>query len=77
MVFGSFETDHGRGRYDYRHRKIDMPLFDGVNPDGWIIQAERYFAIYQLLNGEKIEAAVLSLSGDAQLGIGGLTDRRR
>lgn len=29
------------------------------------MQAERYFAIYQLINEEKLEAAILSLSGDA------------
>lgn len=64
MSFGSF-GDEGRGRYEYRHRKIDMPTFDGTDPDGWILQAERYFAIYQLINEEKMEAAILSLQGDA------------
>lgn len=64
LSFGSFEGG-GRGRYDYRQRKIDMPTFDGTDPDGWILQAERYFAIYGLINEEKVEAVVLSLSGDA------------
>lgn len=46
-VFGTREQyESGRGRYDYRTRKIDMPLFDGTDPDGWILHAERYFAIY-------------------------------
>ncbi|KAL4588357.1 hypothetical protein LXL04_001241 [Taraxacum kok-saghyz] len=51
--------------HEYRHRKVDMPAFNGTDPDGWILQAERYFAIYQLIDEEKLEAAVLSLSGDA------------
>ncbi|KAL4568635.1 hypothetical protein LXL04_024250 [Taraxacum kok-saghyz] len=42
-----------------------MPFFDGTDPDGWILQAERYFAIYQLINEEQIEAAILSLNGEA------------
>lgn len=66
LVFGSFDDwNQGKGRFEYKHRKVDMPTFDGKDPDGWILQAERYFAIYQLLNEEKIEAAVLSLKGDA------------
>lgn len=66
LVFGSFNgTNQGKGRFEYRYRKIDMPAFDGKDPDGWILQAERYFAIYQLLDGEKVEAAVLSLNRDA------------
>lgn len=66
LVFGSFDGGNlGKGRYDYRQRKIDMTTFDGTDPDGWILQAECYFAIYQLINEEKVEAAVLSLSGDA------------
>ncbi|KAL4558953.1 hypothetical protein LXL04_031079 [Taraxacum kok-saghyz] len=68
LVFGTWENPNppvNRGRYNYRSRKIDMPLFNGTDPDGWILQAERYFAIYQLLNEEKMEAAVLSLGGDA------------
>lgn len=68
LVFGTlYQTNNntGGGRYEFRHRKIDMPTFDGTDPDGWILQAERYFAIYQLLDEEKITAAVLALSGDA------------
>ncbi|KAL4567642.1 hypothetical protein LXL04_023231 [Taraxacum kok-saghyz] len=61
------DTDGKRGgrRYEYRHRNIDMPSFDGKDPDGWILQAERYFDIYGLINEEMVEAAVLSLSEDA------------
>ncbi|KAL4558785.1 hypothetical protein LXL04_036987 [Taraxacum kok-saghyz] len=63
---GGFVYEGGKsGRYEYRHRKVDMPAFNGTDPDGWILQAERYFAIYQLINEEKLEAAILSLSGDA------------
>ncbi|KAL4572797.1 hypothetical protein LXL04_019582 [Taraxacum kok-saghyz] len=33
--------NQGRGRFDYRHRKVDMPAFDGGDVDGWVLQAER------------------------------------
>lgn len=44
-----------------------MPLFDGTNPDGWILRAERYFQFYRLTEEDKIEAAVVALEGDALL----------
>lgn len=66
IVFGSMPpSETGRGKYEYRHRKIDMLGLDGSDPAVWILQAERYFAFYQLNNGEKLEAAILALSGDA------------
>ena len=44
---------------------MDLPMFVGANPDGWIFRAERYFSFYNLTEEEKIEFAVLSLDGDA------------
>lgn len=33
LIFGSFDGNNaGRGRYEYRHRKINMPSFDGTQP---------------------------------------------
>ncbi|KAL4575031.1 hypothetical protein LXL04_021871 [Taraxacum kok-saghyz] len=61
----TFEGARGGACFEYRHRKVDMLTFDRKDPDGWILQAERYFTIYQLIDEEKIEAAVLSLNGDA------------
>lgn len=52
---------------NWRFRKLDMPLFDGSNPDGWIIRAERYFTFYRLGESEKLEAAVVAIEGDALL----------
>lgn len=59
------EHTYGEGDFDYKHHKVDMSLFDGTNPNGWIVQAERYFAIYKLINEEQVEADILSLSRDA------------
>lgn len=48
-------------------KKLDLPVFEGQNPDGWILRAERYFSFYRLGEDEKLEAAVVSLDGDALL----------
>lgn len=57
------ENDGHRGNWKYR--KLDLPQFDGTNPDGWILRAERYFAFYRLNDEEKLEAAVVGFDGDA------------
>ena len=54
-------------RFDFRFRKLGMPLFDGTNPDGWFMKAERYFALNRFSNEEKLEAAVVAFEGDALL----------
>ena len=46
-------------------RKLEMPIFTGDNSDGWIFQAECYFAINQLAENEKLTVAGVSLDGDA------------
>lgn len=51
----------------WRAKKLDLPLFNGSNPDGWIIRAERFFSFYRLSEVERVEAAVVSLEGDALL----------
>lgn len=50
-----------------RFRKLDMPLFDGENPDGWILRAERYFNFYKISETDKLEATVVALESDALL----------
>lgn len=44
-----------------------MPLFDDTNPDGLILRAERFFNFYGLTVGEKVEAIVVALEGQALL----------
>lgn len=59
--------DGSNGGNNWRYRKLDMPLFDGDNPDGWILRSERYFNFYKLSEGDKLEAAIVALEGDALL----------
>ena len=56
-------NDEGRG--NWRSWKLDLPVFYGEEPDGWILQAERYFTFYSLSEKEKVESAVVSLEGAA------------
>ncbi|XP_010270441.1 PREDICTED: uncharacterized protein LOC104606771 [Nelumbo nucifera] len=46
-------------------RKLELPIFYGENPDGWLFRAERYFEINGLLPAECLRAAVVCLEGDA------------
>lgn len=40
-------------------------MFDGTNPDRWILRAERFFNFYGLTEVEKVEATVVALEGKA------------
>lgn len=62
-----FEGNIGNNRNNWRHKKLDMPLFDGTNPDGWILIVERFFSFYGLTEAEKVEATVVALEGSALL----------
>ncbi|CAH1421759.1 unnamed protein product [Lactuca virosa] len=55
------------GGANWRFQKLDMPLFDGNFPDGWVLRAERYFKFCRLSEEDKVEAAVVALEGDALL----------
>lgn len=55
----------GGGRGNWRYRKLDMPIFDGSDPDGWILRVERYFAFYFRTKVEMLEAVAVALEGDA------------
>lgn len=61
------EDEFGHTGGNWRYRKLDLPIFDGTNPDGWLLRAERYFSFYRLSEEEKLEAAVVGFDGDALL----------
>ena len=54
-----------RGGGNWRHKKLDMPGFEGTDPDGWFLRAEKFFSFYGLSESEKMEAAVVAMEGDA------------
>lgn len=49
-----FDEETGRGsnentRSNWKYCKLDLPKFNGENPDGWILREERYFTFWPLL----------------------------
>ncbi|KAL8088363.1 hypothetical protein AgCh_038219 [Apium graveolens] len=53
----------GGSNSNWRYKKLDMPVFDGIYPDGWILQVERYF-FYRMTEEEMLEAAAVAMEGD-------------
>lgn len=41
------EGGSGRGPGTWQYRKLDMPIFDGSDPYGWVLRIERYFNFYR------------------------------
>lgn len=60
---------HGGGLFtgnsNWRYRKLDMPIFDGADPDGWVLRAERYFHFYRMSEEEMLDAAAIAMDRDA------------
>lgn len=58
-------TDQGKEEgIWWQVRKLEMPLFSGKNPEGWLFHAERYFEVNGLSKRAKIGAIGVSLDGD-------------
>lgn len=56
---------HHDGTGNQKHKILDMPLFEGSTPDGWILT--RGISSSTSCRGRQIEAMVMSLKGDALL----------
>lgn len=41
VVDGGSGGGPGSSNSNWRYRKLDMPVFDGSDPDGWILRVER------------------------------------
>ena len=48
-----------------KHRKLELPIFEGEDPLGWIFRVERYFTVNGVTEAERLDAAVVSLEGKA------------
>ena len=46
-------------------RKVELPNFDGNDPSGWLIRAEKFFAIHEVKPDAKVEMACVSMDGPA------------
>lgn len=52
--------------------KLGLPRFTGEDPQGWLYQAEEYFAFHSIGEGAKIHIEALHMSKDALVWIRGL-----
>ncbi|KAF4362503.1 hypothetical protein G4B88_023916 [Cannabis sativa] len=52
-------------RRHVRLRRLELPTFEGVDPDGWVMRAEKHFALQRFNNEEMVEAATISFEGKA------------
>ena len=60
------EARAGEGsRVEILTRRLEMPIFEGWNPKGWIFRVERFFFTHGMTEEEKIAAAIISLDGKA------------
>ena len=57
----------GVKRQEYRGRCLELPIFEGDDPNSWVFRAKRYFTVNQLTDAEKLESAALSFEGEALL----------
>ncbi|KAA0055926.1 transposon Tf2-1 polyprotein isoform X1 [Cucumis melo var. makuwa] len=48
-----------------KFKKVEMPIFNGTDPDSWLFRADRYFKIHNLSDSEKLTVAVISFDGPA------------
>ena len=51
---------------DERHwikRKVELPNFDGNDPNGWLARAEKFFEVYAVKPELKVEMAFVSMEG--------------
>ena len=46
-------------------RHLEMPIFEGWNPQGWVFRVERFFAAHSMSKGEKLAVATISLVREA------------
>ena len=55
----------GGRRIEALTRRLEMPIFEGWNPEGWIFCIEQFFQGHGMTEGEKLVAATISLDGEA------------
>nr|KYP49063.1 hypothetical protein KK1_029182 [Cajanus cajan] len=46
-------------------KKVEFPIFEDVDPIGWIAQAEKFFEVHEIHPTEKLQLAFVSMKGVA------------
>ncbi|KAD3068096.1 hypothetical protein E3N88_35976 [Mikania micrantha] len=63
--FEDRESSWNNNRHFRPYNKIDFPTFNGGDPRGWVLKAEKYFRYYQVPEEEQVDAASMHFKGDA------------
>lgn len=53
------------GRIEALTQRLEMLVFDGWNPEGWIFRVERFVTAHHITEEEKFTTATISLDGEA------------
>ncbi|XP_060958799.1 uncharacterized protein LOC133030264 [Cannabis sativa] len=64
IQLGSFGNSFSNS-LDYRLPQMEIPLFSGDNPNGWIARVKRYFLLTKMAESMKLDTAIVGLDGDA------------
>lgn len=56
---------HHRGRVEHWGRRLEMPLFIGADPKGWVFRADRYFTVNEVEEEERVVVALVCMEGRA------------
>ena len=59
------EDNHGFQVQRRPRAKIDFPKYQGGDPRGWVLKAEKYFRYFDIPEEMKVEVAAMHLEGDA------------
>ncbi|KAJ1422761.1 Retrotransposon gag domain [Sesbania bispinosa] len=59
----AFSSGNNMDDYRMTGKKVELPLFDGVDPVGWITRAETYFEVQNTSDEVKVKLAKLSMDG--------------
>ncbi|KAA0056800.1 gypsy/ty3 element polyprotein [Cucumis melo var. makuwa] len=59
----SLSVETGGGQEKIKFKKLEMPVFNGEDSEGWFYRAEHYFQMHLLNEREKLKIAVVSLEG--------------
>ncbi|KAA0037088.1 ty3-gypsy retrotransposon protein [Cucumis melo var. makuwa] len=59
----SLSVETGVGQDRIKFKKLEMPVFNGEDPDGWFYRAEHYFQMHLLNERKKLKIVVVSLEG--------------
>ena len=54
-----------RSRIEALTQRLEMPIFEGWNPKGWIFCMEQFFQGHGMTEEEKLVAATISFDGEA------------